>query len=315
MALNSESSQVPHLFNDNTEKVWKALRIVPEFDGNPKNPKMELIRFLDICDQLVINFLNPAHGNELNNSALLNGILNKITGNAAKTLATNGIPTDWQRWRIRCMRPESLEKALEFAQEELNVLYLRNKKINSNPRYVSSHLNMPQQVVKPFQFPNFNQNSIPHVNRFQPPINNAPYYFRFPNTPQFNNRPQGQGLSRTQQMMRALPRDNFSTGFRIEPRPRQMNHQPMSRISHPMARTLPSTSQNRAQQNIHVHETTDPLYSYHNSDTYYDEYSYLNDYTDDTTDLYSSSSSDNPNNSEQEQQENFFNKPLKNSPE
>lgn len=72
--------------------VHKALRHVPEFDGNPN----VLVRFLSLCDQLVQAYVNPAAGNELTNLYLLNGILNKITGAAGRTLATNGVPTTWQ---------------------------------------------------------------------------------------------------------------------------------------------------------------------------------------------------------------------------
>lgn len=75
-------------------KIVKALRLVPEFDGNCNT----LIRFLTLCDRLVINYVNPAPGHELSNLALINGILNKITGAAARTLVTNGIPNDWKEY-------------------------------------------------------------------------------------------------------------------------------------------------------------------------------------------------------------------------
>jgi hypothetical protein len=190
---------------DDLDNIFKALRVVPEFDGNPN----VLVRF--ICDQIITKYVRPSAGNDLNNLSVLNGILNKITGSAGRTLANNGIPHTWagireslinnfsdrrdetalytdlsmmtqgrdtpqvfyekcqhmlstivtyvqlheqvettnvakrelyknlalQTYlrglseplgsRIRCMKPNSLEQALEFAQAELNVMYLQNK--------------------------------------------------------------------------------------------------------------------------------------------------------------------------------------------
>jgi hypothetical protein len=70
------------------DTIFKALRLVPEFEGNPN----VLTRFIKLCDQIVIDFASP---DELNNLALINGILNKITGPAARLINSNGIPTDW----------------------------------------------------------------------------------------------------------------------------------------------------------------------------------------------------------------------------
>jgi hypothetical protein len=318
--------------SDVTEQIWKALRLVPEFDGNSN----VLIRFLDICDQLILHYMNPAPGHDLNNSALLNGILNKITGKAATTLAANGIPRDWNGIRntlinsfsdhrdetalytdlsmltqgsdtphvffervqnllttimtyvqlhetvqttieakrslyqklalqtylrglheplgsrIRCMRPDSLEKALEFAQEELNILYLKNKnaqhKTFKDPQQLQTHLN-----YKPFN-PQFNSQLIPRFNPFMNevrPTNN--FNNRMPNAFKINSpqqppmsAPYEQGPSMTQQRMRALPRSNMTTGFRIPPRQnyQQNSYVPMSGISHPVAKILPPTDQN-----------------------------------------------------------------------
>lgn len=296
--------------------------------------------------------MNPQPGNELNNSALLNGILNKITGRAAATLASNGIPRNWdgirnalinsfsdhrdesalytdlsmlsQRSdtphifyervqnllctimtyvelheslpstieakrelykklalqtyvrglheplgsRIRCMRPETLEKALEFAQEELNVLYLKQKH-TVQPLFPRRQIgfnsfNNPQMMV-PAQ-----QNSLVPIyqnkSNFNPPqfantYNANPSKFE-PYQPSPIFRPPGQGPSRTQQMMRALPRSNMTTGFRIPQRISQQNFpKPMSGISHPNARILPPTPQ----QQINMNEIYD-------SDFYNDEY-------------------------------------------
>lgn len=350
--MATEQQSVSNVSVDNTERIWKSLRLVPEFDGNSN----VLIRFLNICDQLILTYANPAPGNELNNFALINGILNKITGQAAKTLATNGIPQDWQGIRnalinsfsdhrdesalytdmslltqgsdtpqifyervqnllsvimtyvelhetikttieakrelykklalqtytrglteplgsrVRCMRPESLEKALEFAQEELNVLYLQrkagnplnSKKPNNNSLFnylpfnsrdspVSSrqfNYAIPTQQFRPFNFPsvqqsNFSNNLVPN--------NTLPNNSFRPTLPPQNFAHQ-QGPSRTQQAMRALPRSNMSTGFRIPPRANFPT--PMSGVSHPPARVLPPTQQNTRPQ-INMNELCD----------------------------------------------------------
>lgn len=326
---------------DYTDRIYKALRLVPEFDGNSN----VLIRFLNICDQLVLTYVNPAPGNELNNYAMLNGILNKVKGPAARTLATNGVASDWNGIRnalinsfsdhrdesalytdlsmlcqgndtphvyyervqnllntimtyvelhdevsttveakrtlykklalqtylkglkeplgsrIRCMRPPTLEKALEFAQEELNVMYLQNKEPRKFPPVYSQNASRsnPTQFLVPR--PAF-------VPQMPPPNVTRPIYsLQQPNTP---NRPPYQGPSRTQQMFGALPRSDMSTGFKIQPRPQPMNSfqnrpTPMSGVSHPVARTLPPISRNVApyqpQREMHsneAYETYDP---------------------------------------------------------
>lgn len=189
------------------DSVFKALRLVPEFDGNPN----VLTRFVRLCEQLVISF---QEADEIDQLCLINGILNKITGPAARTINSNGVPENWigirntlinnftdQRdettlyndlviqtqgssspqefydkcqtlfstimtyvtlhetvattvqakrdlykkltmqsfvsglkeplgSRIRCMRPETIEKALEYVQEELNTMYLQHRNVN-----------------------------------------------------------------------------------------------------------------------------------------------------------------------------------------
>lgn len=348
---------------DMTDKFWKALRAVPEFDGNPH----VLIRFLNICDQIILSYINPVIGNELNNAVVINGILNKITGRAATTLAANGIPKDWNGVRnalinsfsdhrdesalytdlsslsqgsdtphvfyervqallstimtyvelhesipttieakrdlykklalqtytrglheplgsrIRCMRPDTLEKALEFAQDELNVLYLQNKNVQPiNPKRMPQYSkpfnftlsNVPQMIPQPQQIPRQFSSQLP-IYQSRPGFNpispnginhmlniNRNNSFPRPNALNQlpNYAPQGQGPSRTQQMMRALPRSNMSTGFRIPPRlypQQQAQHNfptPMSGISHPVARTLPLTHQ------INANELYEPYY-------------------------------------------------------
>lgn len=212
------------------DTIFKALRLVPDFDGNPNI----LTRFISICDQLVTKYLSTAQGSEFSNACLLNGILNKITGTAACTINSNGIPDSWigiraalinnfsdQRdettlyndlslatqgnkspqeffdhcmtlfstimtyvtlhetvpttvtakrdlyrkvtmqafvrglkeplgSRIRCMRPTTIEKALEYVQEELNIIYLqqrnephRNHYTPKVPSHPSTSLNPP----------------------------------------------------------------------------------------------------------------------------------------------------------------------------
>ncbi|KAH9635048.1 hypothetical protein HF086_004402 [Spodoptera exigua] len=62
-------------------------------------------------------------------------------------------------------------------------------------------------------------------------------------------RHQFQGPSKTQQAMRALPRADMSTGFRIPVRNKPQNGPvPMSGISHPVARDLPLTRQTDRRQ-------------------------------------------------------------------
>lgn len=345
--------------DDMIDKIVKALRLVPEFDGNSNI----LIRFLSLCDQLVARYINPAPGHELANLSLLNGILNKITGNAARTLVTNGVPQDWNGIRntlihnfsdhrdesalyndlsllsqgsdtpqvfyervlnllstimtyieihdavattveakrtlykklalqtylrglaeplgskIRCMRPPSLEKALEYAQEEMNVVYLQQKIIPSSKRLLPIFPNVLAQ------YPQMNR-KIPqnfHPNRFIPQ-QPSPFY---------------QGPSRTQQMFKALPRSNMSTGFRVNPRPstsqQAPNNQPrpMSGVSHPVARVLPPTNMHdwrnygnpppsnyftTREANVNEFFVQEPDFDYYvPEDLYYCDYDYIPD--------------------------------------
>lgn len=310
------------------DTIHKALRNVPEFDGNPN----VLIRFLNLCDQLVISYIDPTPGHEMLNLSLLNGILNKITGHAARILATNGTPTTWENIRntlknnfsdqrdesalytdlsvltqgsdtphvfyervqnllgtimtyvqlhdqigttieakrtlykklalqsylrglneplgsrIRCMRPDSLEDALKFAQEELNVIYLLSK--NRAPTKSATPFTTPMIMPQPFRSVPVSPNLYPQSNSFNPFY--QPMHGTVPLTPSIhNNFNPGPipGPSRTQQVFKALPRSNMSTGFRIPPRPQVFHQnsytnktnppQSMSGISHPVARTLP----------------------------------------------------------------------------
>lgn len=304
------------------DTIFKALRLLPEFDGNPN----VLTRFIKLCDQLVIDLSSP---NELNTLALINGILNKITGPAARLINSNGIPTDWigirnalinnfadQRdeaalyndlalltqgpgspqefyekcqnlfatvmtyvtlhesvdttieakrclykkltlqayvrglkdplgSRIRCMRPETIEKALEFVQEELNTMYLQQRndhlpdrrgpiQANHHPgqsKLFNVNYNTPQpNYNKPFNI------SAPGPSRFHNILAPAPHQPR-QSFSQYNQA----GPSRTQQMFRALPPNhNPNNAFRPPPprNPATQYPRPMSGVSHFSARPM-----------------------------------------------------------------------------
>lgn len=315
---------------DPIDAIFKALRLVPEFDGNPN----VLTRFINLCDQLVLTHVKVAEGHELQNQAVLNGILNKVTGPAARLINSNGIPSDWKGIRsslvnnfadqrdetalyndlalqsqgqstpqefyercqtlfstimtyvtlhddvkttveakrqlykkltlqsylrglkeplgsrIRCMRPESIEQALTFVQEEINTLYLQQrndhlpdrklplmfsqstKPIYSPPVYLP-----PTQSAKPFMY------NMPGPSRPQPFHMPQPSQQWRPNPipAQFNR-----GPSRTQQMFRAPP-PNYnpqSNAFKMPNRnpPVTSNNQapkPMSGVSHFVTKALP----------------------------------------------------------------------------
>lgn len=318
------------------DTIYKALRPVPDFDGNPN----VLPRFINICDEIVTRYVSTAPGNELSNLCLLNGILNKITGTAACTINSNGIPESWagirtalinnfsdQRdetalyndlslatqgnktpqefydqcqtlfstimtyvtlhesvkttveakralykkvtmqafvrglkeplgSRIRCMRPCSIEKALEYVQEELNVMYLHQRhespKVPPNfklniPTPPISYIPQPRPQAFQAPMPNWPMNAGPRVNQSQP----QPFKFNPPQNQFRFNPPQNQSPfrmpTRTQQMLRALP-PNYnpqSNVFRLPPRnnhPQNSGPKPMSGVQHFMPKTLPHTS-------------------------------------------------------------------------
>lgn len=351
------------------DTVYKALRLVPEFDGNPHT----LIRFLSICDKLVEEYGSTEPG--LINISLLNGILNKITGPAARTLANNGIPNDWSGIRtsiinnfsdhrdetslytdlssltqgadtphifyekcqnmlctiityiqlhetipttieskrelyksltlktflsglheplgsrIRCMRPPTLQKALEYTQEELNTMYLQQKHIpfkNPSLTYTPPQPHYNPQISQAPTNNLYNGFPLPY-SQLQQGINNTNKIMPQQNTniQQYNTHKQGAirtpiqaGPSRTAQMFAALPRPDMTTGFRMPMRRPQQNYtpkfkpfpspQPMSGISHPVARTLPPT-----RQNLYKETNVNEL---HNQEGYYPEYDEENDY-------------------------------------
>lgn len=316
---NCETHKMAHL-----ENIYKALRLVPDFDGNPNI----LTRFVRLCDQLVAEFIDRDPSDQLSRLALLNGILNKVTGPAARLINANGIPSDWngirtalvnnfsdQRdetalyndlailtqgsgspqefyekcqnifatimtyvtlhepvettvvakrdlykkltlqaylrglkdplgYRIRCMRPETIEKALEFVQSELNTIYLqqRNEHLPDKKWQVQTPNNqfkLPSNINAGVPPPRaFNFNMPGPSKQFMPS-----YQFIPPVHPQFRQNPNQShqaGPSRTQQMFRAPPPNyNPNNAFRIPPRnsapqfgvPSQ-HPRPMSGVSH-----------------------------------------------------------------------------------
>lgn len=302
------------------EQIYKALRLVPEFDGNSN----VLTRFINLCEQLVSSFVRVEPGYELSNLALLNGILNKITGPAARTLSSNGITENWlgiknslinnfadhrdetslyndlslisqgsstpQEFyeqcqnlysvimtyvalhesvnstieakralykkltlqaflrglrdplgsRIRCMRPESIEKALEFVHEEQNTLYIqqRNQALpDRKPQFAAPSFNFNSQPALPtrgFNFaPAYNMPGPSHQVMYHPSPKPMPNW-----RPQI---PQIRGPTRTQQIFSAPP-PNYrpqSNAFRM-PHPKPNNGpQPMSGVSHYVTKSTP----------------------------------------------------------------------------
>lgn len=358
--------------------IFKALRLVPEFDGNPNI----LTRFINICDQIVLQYASAEPGSELSNLCLLNGILNKITGSAASTINSNGIPDTWtgirsalinnfsdQRdetalyndlslatqgnkspqefydqcqtlfstimtyvtlhetlqttieakrtlykkvtmqafvrglkeplgSRIRCMRPETIEKALEYVQEELNIMYLQQrndppKNNTQNTSKATSHnivLNTPS-AMRPV--PNW---PVPVEPRYYQP---QPQGFRFnspnaqPQAFKFNSQ-QNRFPSRTQQMFRAPP-PNYnpqSNVFRLPPRPnpqQNFNVKPMSGVQHFTPKPMisghdwrksgnpPPTNYFKSRE-VNLNEFYSPDYSYYTDYPDYDYYTDPNDY-------------------------------------
>jgi hypothetical protein len=234
MAMNNAANEL--------DSIYKSLRVVPEFDGNCH----VLTRFINLCDQLVITHFRIEAGYELSNLALINGILNKVTGSAARLLNSNGIADNWQGirsalinnfadhrdetalysdlslqtqgsstpqefyercqnlfstimtyvslhesvattiqakrvlyqkltlqsylrglkdplgFRIRCMRPDSMEKALEFVQEELNTLYLQQRNEPSSSK--KDHHHQPA-----LSHQNLHSNLVPRTSPFNMP--------------------------------------------------------------------------------------------------------------------------------------------------
>lgn len=302
--------------------IYKALRLVPDFDGNPH----VLPRFINLCDQISRELIEQSESNSLVKLCLINGILNKITGPAARIINSNGIAEDWNSIktalvnnfsdqrdetalyndlalatqgnstpqefydrcvnlfstimtyvtlhetvgttveakralykkltmqafvrglkeplgsRVRCMRPESVEKALEYVQEELNVMYLQNRteeKKTHSPQVPrpSPMTPMPMQIFKPH---NFSAQQTPTNLKFSPQqfkanFNNAPVSYRPIGMP-----------SRTQQIFRAQP-PNYNNAthqnrFQI-PQRHDSGSRAMSGVSHYITKERPPMGQ------------------------------------------------------------------------
>lgn len=307
------------------DTIYKALRPVPEFDGNPN----VLTRFIKLCDQLVLQYVQTGPGSELNNESLLNGILNKITGNAARTLNSNGIPDSWigirnalinnfadrrdetslysdlslisqgndtpqelydrcqtllstimtyvslhehipttieakrdlyrklalksflkglnepLGSRIRCMRPETIEKALEFVQEESNVMYLQKRIESNHDKRINPNMHNTNLPPKPINL------GLPGPSWQKAPIYQPPplqgwrpaFQYGQPQRPNYQVSPPqrfpSMMPSRTQQMFRAPPPNYNNSGFRVPPRATpQQGPKPMSGVSHYVAKPM-----------------------------------------------------------------------------
>lgn len=325
--------------NGDVDAIYKALRLLPEFDGNPHI----LTRFINLCDQLVLAHFNVNPGHELANLSLINGILNKVTGPAARLINSSGLSNTWSGIRsslinnfadhrdetalyndlslqsqgssspqefyercqnlfstimtyvslhetvsttieakrtlygkltlqsylrglkdplgsrVRCMRPATMEQALEFVQEELNTLYMQQRNEGPNrkewqPHPFNSNFNLPLNnfaqklpmfgVTGPSKQPIFNAAGPSR----QPPMQSHPHPGWRPNIQPQLQLPQGP--SRTQMMFRAPP-PNYNPQnnlFRMPPRPQpQQQHsnfnfpRPMSGVSHYTPKVLPPT--------------------------------------------------------------------------
>lgn len=304
------------------DTIFKALRLVPDFDGNPN----VLTRFVKICDSLATKYLSDAAGSEFSNLCLLNGILNKITGTAACTINSNGIPESWlgirtalinnfsdQRdetalyndlslaaqgtkspqefydhcqtlfstlmtyvslhepihttieakrelykkvtmqayvrglkeplgSRIRCMRPATIEKALEYVQEELNIMYLQSR--NEGSRNSQTPKVSPALPAIPY-IPPRPQNFQAPMPVWPAPVGMRP--MRPPPQPFKFAEPNAYRMPTNTQRMFAAPPPNYnprSNVFRLPPRnvpPQTQGPQPMSGIQRFTPKPLPPT--------------------------------------------------------------------------
>lgn len=315
-----EEPEVEGLDMAELDNIFKAIRLVPDFDGNPN----VLTRFIQLGDELAKQFFKE-DSSELSKCAFINGILNKVVGSAARLINTNGVPQDWngiknalinnfadQRdetalyndlallvqgqstphefyercqslfstimtyvslhetvaskidakrdlykrltlqaylrglkdplgSRIRCMRPESIEKALEFVHEETNTIYLQSRNDNHSEK---KHYN---------QFPSFvgyRPNTIPYQPAPRPYNYNMPgpsKPFVMPQQPSWRphfNQMRPAGPSRTMQIFRAAP-PNYNpnqNSFQMTPRPQNNQPRPMSGVSHYVTKHLPPTN-------------------------------------------------------------------------
>lgn len=379
------------------DTIFKALRLVPEFDGNPN----VLTRFIKICDQLAAQYLSQAPGNEFSNLCLINGILNKITGSAACTINSNGIPESWlgirsslinnfsdQRnetalyndlslavqgnktpqefydhcqtlfstimtyvtlhetvattiqakrdlykkvtmqayvrglkeplgSRIRCMRPATIEKALEYVQEEMNIIYLQQRSEPAKGHSLAPKASLPPipAFIPPPRIQNF-QAPVPNwpAPMGQRPMRPPPQPFKFPAPIQ--QQQTGRFPTNTQRMFGAPP-PNYnprSHVFKLAPRNNPQQYQapqPMSGVQRFTPRTLPHSQMltghdwtksgnpppsnyfNKSRE-MNVNECTpyDNAYSYYDAyscyqEPVYDYYTDASNYTSDGPDFTS----------------------------
>lgn len=302
------------------EAIYKGLRFVPDFDGNPN----VLTRFIHLCDHLAGQFSN-VQSSELSKCALINGILNKVIGPAARLINANGIPSDWNGIRsalvnnfadhrdetalyndlsilrqgsstpqefyercqnlfstiltyislhdtvqatidskrelyrkltlqaylrglneplgsrIRCMRPETIEKALEFVHEEINTIYLqsRNERISDrkmiNQVPVWNSFKMQPTLAPPPRPINYGMPGPSRQEFFAQPSHQwKPNFYQ----------PRQFGPTRTQQIFRApLANYNPNNTFQMPPRPSQQAvPRPMSGVTHFVPRLLPPSA-------------------------------------------------------------------------
>lgn len=353
------------------DTIYKSLRLLPEFDGNPH----VLTRFINLCDQLVLTHFKE--GQHLSNQALLNGILNRVTGPAARLINSNGIPENWvgiksvlinnfadQRdetalyselallsqgpntpqeyyekcqgifstimtyvtlhetiattitakrdlyqkltlqaylrglrdplgYKIRCMRPVSMEQALQFVQEELNTVYMQQLNEGGKKDWqrhpLQGRINLPLSNFQPkpmsFGVPApqaaFNMPGPSRPYPMQP----QPFQVGRPNfTPQMQP---PRGPSRTQQIMRAPPQNYNpqSNVFRMPNRAPQFQPQnqprPMSGVSHFVPRTLPQT-QTLGRQDWSNFRNPPPSNYFKTREVNFNEFGYdYNDYSND----------------------------------
>lgn len=303
------------------DTIYKTLRLVPDFDGNPN----VLTRFIHLCDHLANQFSN-AESSELSKCALINGILNKVVGPAARLINSNGIPSDWSGIRsalvnnfadhrdetalyndlsilrqgsstpqefyercqnlfstiltyislhdtvqatidskrelyrkltlqaylrglneplgsrIRCMRPETIEKALEFVHEEVNTMYLQSRNERILDRKMLTSMPMWDNFkMQPSQGPSHR----PINYGIQEPLRQQVFTQQSPQwKPNFYQQRQF-GPTRTQQIFRAPPPNynQYNNTFQMAPRPsQQVAPRPMSGVSHFVPRRLPPTN-------------------------------------------------------------------------
>lgn len=173
--------------------------------------------------------------------------------------------------RIRCMRPDSIEKALEFVQEELNVMYVQQRGDTAKPPApVKPTLPTPNvgfMPPRPSQIPLAPNWPMPFGQRQAQP---SPQPFRF--NP-IQSQPQNRMPTRTQQMFSARP-PNYnpqSNVFRLPPRNNnpQFNAtpKPMSGVQAYTPKLLPQSNQPFYKpREMHMNECAT------HTESYYDDY-------------------------------------------